>query len=46
MSAPTITVKTIHELLHLEPSDDERTFTRLSNYEQAGLDSIVFAENE
>jgi UDP-3-O-[3-hydroxymyristoyl] glucosamine N-acyltransferase len=46
MSAPTISVKTIHELLGLEPSADERTFTRLSNYEQATPDSIVFAEND
>ena len=46
MSNPTITVKNIHELLKLEPSDDERFFSRLSNYEEAGLDSIVFAQDQ
>jgi UDP-3-O-[3-hydroxymyristoyl] glucosamine N-acyltransferase len=39
-------VKTIEELTGLAPSADERTFTRLANYAQAGPDSIVFAENE
>ncbi len=46
MSQPTISAKQIHELLGLEPCDDERTFTRLSGYEDAGTDSIVFAQDE
>jgi UDP-3-O-[3-hydroxymyristoyl] glucosamine N-acyltransferase len=33
-------------LLGLETSGDERMFSRLSNYEDAGLDSIIFAANE
>jgi UDP-3-O-[3-hydroxymyristoyl] glucosamine N-acyltransferase len=46
MKTVEISVKAIEELLGLESSGDERTFTRLSNYEDAGLDSIVFAANE
>ena len=46
MSEPVIKIKEIEELLGLESSGDERTFSRLSNYEDAGLDSIVFAANE
>jgi UDP-3-O-[3-hydroxymyristoyl] glucosamine N-acyltransferase len=46
VSAPSISVKGIHELLKLDASDDERTFSRLSSYEDAGLDSIVFAQDQ
>jgi UDP-3-O-[3-hydroxymyristoyl] glucosamine N-acyltransferase len=46
VSQPSISVKGIHELLRLEPSEDERTFSRLSGYEDAGLDSIVFAQDQ
>lgn len=42
----TITVKAIQDLLGLEPSGDERSFGRLSSYENAGLDAIVFARDE
>jgi UDP-3-O-[3-hydroxymyristoyl] glucosamine N-acyltransferase len=46
MSKPAITIKEIEELLGLENSGDERSFARLSNYEDAGLDSIVFAQDQ
>jgi UDP-3-O-[3-hydroxymyristoyl] glucosamine N-acyltransferase len=46
MSKPLITVKDIHDLLGVGPTDDERSFTRLAAYEEAGLDSIVFAEDQ
>jgi UDP-3-O-[3-hydroxymyristoyl] glucosamine N-acyltransferase len=46
MKTAEISVKAVEELLGLETSGDERTFARLSNYEDAGLDSIVFAANE
>jgi UDP-3-O-[3-hydroxymyristoyl] glucosamine N-acyltransferase len=46
MATPTITVKAIHELLRLEASSDERFFSRLSTFEDAGLDSIVFAQDQ
>jgi UDP-3-O-[3-hydroxymyristoyl] glucosamine N-acyltransferase len=46
MSEPTIKIKEIEELLGLEGSGDERWFSRLSNYEDAGLDSIVFAQDQ
>ena len=46
MKTAEISVKEIVELLRLEESDDERSFSRLSNYDDAGLDSIVFAANE
>ncbi|MGA7157421.1 MAG: UDP-3-O-(3-hydroxymyristoyl)glucosamine N-acyltransferase [Acidobacteriaceae bacterium] len=45
MSKPEITVSQIHQLLRLEPSEDERVFSRLSSYEDAGLESIVFAQD-
>ena len=41
-----ITVRVIEELLGKEPSGDGRTFTRLSSYESAGGDAIVFAQDE
>jgi UDP-3-O-[3-hydroxymyristoyl] glucosamine N-acyltransferase len=41
-----ITVKVIEELLGKEPSGDGRSFTRLSSYESAGEDAIVFAQDE
>jgi UDP-3-O-[3-hydroxymyristoyl] glucosamine N-acyltransferase len=43
---PSITFTGIEELLKMEPSGDQRFFSRLSNYEEAGLDSIVFAEDQ
>jgi len=46
MSEPTIKIKEIEELLGLESSGDERWFLRLSNYDDAGLDSIVFAQDQ
>jgi len=46
LSAPMISVKTIHELAGLPPVEDAREFARLSGHEQAGADAIVFAENE
>jgi UDP-3-O-[3-hydroxymyristoyl] glucosamine N-acyltransferase len=46
MSEPTIKIKEIEELLGLERSGDERSFSRLSSYEDAGLDSIVFAQDQ
>src|ERR1700690_2907582 len=46
MKTAEISLKEIEELLKLDNSGDERTFARLSNYEDAGLDSIVFAANE
>jgi len=45
MSELRITVKDVHDLLKLEPVNDERYFVRLSNYEEAGLESIVFAQD-
>ncbi len=41
-----ITVKGIEELLGMEPSGDGRSFTRLSNFEKAGEDAIVFAQDD
>jgi UDP-3-O-[3-hydroxymyristoyl] glucosamine N-acyltransferase len=41
-----ITIKEIHELLRLEKSDDERYFVRVSRLEEAGLESIVFAQDQ
>jgi UDP-3-O-[3-hydroxymyristoyl] glucosamine N-acyltransferase len=46
VSTPPITVKQIHELLGLPASDDERSFSRLSSYGEAGSDSIVFAQDD
>jgi UDP-3-O-[3-hydroxymyristoyl] glucosamine N-acyltransferase len=46
MAQPVITVKEMHELLGLEASEDERTFSRLSSYDEAGLESIVFAQDQ
>jgi len=46
MKTAEISLRAIEDLLKLENSSDERTFARLSNYEDAGLDSIVFAANE
>jgi UDP-3-O-[3-hydroxymyristoyl] glucosamine N-acyltransferase len=46
MRSREISLKGIEDLLKLENSGDERTFLRLSNYEDAGLDSVVFATNE
>jgi UDP-3-O-[3-hydroxymyristoyl] glucosamine N-acyltransferase len=41
-----ITVKGIHELLGMEASADERFYTNVGSFEDAGPNSIVFAENE
>jgi UDP-3-O-[3-hydroxymyristoyl] glucosamine N-acyltransferase len=46
MSKPAITINGIEELLGLEGSGDARSFSRLSNYEEAGPDSIVFAQDQ
>jgi UDP-3-O-[3-hydroxymyristoyl] glucosamine N-acyltransferase len=43
MKTAEISLKGIEELLGLEDSGGERTFARLSNYDDASLDSIVFA---
>ena len=44
MTTPAIPLNKVRELTGLKPSPDDRTFTRLSNYEQATPDAIVFAE--
>ena len=46
MSKPAITIKDIEGLLGLDGSGEERSFSRLSNYEEAGRDSIVFAQDQ
>ena len=39
-------MKELEELLGLEASGEERTFSRLSGYAEAGADSIVFAQDQ
>lgn len=46
MSKPVITMNGIEELLGLAVSGRERSFSRLSDYEDAGADSIVFAQDQ
>jgi UDP-3-O-[3-hydroxymyristoyl] glucosamine N-acyltransferase len=41
-----LSIKDIEELLGIEIGDDDRSFTGLAGFEDAGPDSIVFAENE
>jgi UDP-3-O-[3-hydroxymyristoyl] glucosamine N-acyltransferase len=46
MSAPAISVETIEKLAGNEPSGDTRSFARLSAYDDAAPDSIIFAQDD
>jgi UDP-3-O-[3-hydroxymyristoyl] glucosamine N-acyltransferase len=46
MSAPSITVEEIEELLGMPSSGDRRAFSRLAGFADAGPEAIVFAKDE
>jgi UDP-3-O-[3-hydroxymyristoyl] glucosamine N-acyltransferase len=46
MALAAITVRQIEELLGIEPAGDDRSFSRLSGYSDAGPDAIVFAADD
>jgi UDP-3-O-[3-hydroxymyristoyl] glucosamine N-acyltransferase len=46
VTKPVISMAKVAQLLGLEDAADERSFSRLAGFEDASVDSIVFAESE